>query len=72
MSWSNKGKIQLFIWVGRQKLEINKLFVVLVQKVILVILGFNFGPTTLQLIINSLTTQSTSDVHHKRRKLRRN
>lgn len=49
-------------------MEINKLFVVLVQKVILVILGFSFGPTTLQLITNALATQSKSDVHHERRK----
>lgn len=34
------------------------------------ILGFGFGPTALQLITNSLATRSTSDVHHKRRKLR--
>lgn len=56
------------VWLGRQKLEINKLFVVLVEKVILVILAFSFGSTTLQLITSSLATQSTSDVHRKRRK----
>lgn len=40
----------------------NKLFVELVQKVILVILGFSFGSTTLQFITNSLTAQQTSNV----------
>lgn len=64
-----QGQNQMFFSLGW--LAINKVFVVLVQKVI-VDSGIQFWPHTLQLITNLLATQSKSDVRHKKRKLRRN